>query len=197
MNIAAVTKFKQGDVYAALKRLGWTQSELARRAGINAGQVGDVLNLKHRPSLRVAEAIQVALAEAGEYIDIMTVWPESFPGFTKSVKVEQIRDVGDDGIRSLSERVDSHAALPFYPNDDDRRELEIALGGLSPKEQRIIQDRFYENKTLRGVGSEINLSADRVRQIECVALKKLRKKIESMRALGVAGAPITFKTNGN
>ena len=93
MRIAAITRFKQGTLWATLKKLGWSQNELSRRTGISASQIGCYINLKKKPSKEVADRIQAAFAEAGEAVDVMAIWPESFRGASKSIVIEQTRDV--------------------------------------------------------------------------------------------------------
>ena len=56
--------------------------------------------------------------------------------------------------------------------------IDEILKKLSPKEQKIIINRFgingSEPKTLEQLGLEMGFSKERIRQIECIALKKLR-----------------------
>ena len=58
--------------------------------------------------------------------------------------------------------------------------LDIALHALKDRERHIIQSRILsENpQTLEELGSELNISRERVRQIENTALKKLKKTLE-------------------
>ena len=48
--IAAVVKIKHGEIWKALETLGWSQTELARQADMQPTRVGDIVNLKRRPS---------------------------------------------------------------------------------------------------------------------------------------------------
>ena len=61
---------------------------------------------------------------------------------------------------------------------DDARNIEKLLEGLNPKEKVIIEGRFgfYGDgvDTLEAVGNKLGLTRERVRQIETVALRKLR-----------------------
>jgi transcriptional regulator with XRE-family HTH domain len=104
MNVAAITRFKQGDVFKAMHKLGWSQKELARRSGLSYGLVCDFLNMKRRPNEESANAIQRALAEENIYIDVTSVWPDSFKGFKKSPKVVQIQDVEPMQLEDLRQR---------------------------------------------------------------------------------------------
>ena len=44
---------------------------------------------------------------------------------------------------------------------------------LEPKYRKVIQDRFFKQKTLEKIGKKLNITRERVRQIESEALKKL------------------------
>ncbi len=61
------------------------------------------------------------------------------------------------------------------------REVHKALQRLNEKENFIIKNRIMSDEplTLQDIGNRLNLSRERVRQIESEALKKLRKEIGS------------------
>ena len=80
MKVSAITKFKQGDLWGAIKRLGWSQSRLAKEAGLDDGLVGKYINLLKKPTAEIANKIQIALAKHGEYLDVFAIWPENFKG---------------------------------------------------------------------------------------------------------------------
>ena len=50
MRIAAVVKIKHGAIWQALQKLGWNQSELARQLNMHPTRVGEIINLKRRPT---------------------------------------------------------------------------------------------------------------------------------------------------
>ena len=58
MKITAITRYKHGELYAILQRIGWTQSELARQTNLRIGTIGDIINLVKRPTVEQADAIQ-------------------------------------------------------------------------------------------------------------------------------------------
>ena len=74
-----------------------------------------------------------------------------------------------------------------YASPDDKTKLTMLqtqinriLQDLSPKERNIIINRFgingEEPKTLEQLGKNMGFSKERIRQIECLALKKLRNR---------------------
>ncbi|CUH66018.1 RNA polymerase sigma-32 factor [Thalassovita gelatinovora] len=58
--------------------------------------------------------------------------------------------------------------------------LVAAIGSLNEREQFIIRERKLRDqpRTLESLGVELNLSKERVRQLEAAALKKMKKRLE-------------------
>jgi RNA polymerase sigma factor (sigma-70 family) len=52
--------------------------------------------------------------------------------------------------------------------------LECALNDLTPRQRQVLDLRYNESMTLEEAGAELNLSRERIRQIEEKALKRLR-----------------------
>jgi RNA polymerase sigma-32 factor len=59
--------------------------------------------------------------------------------------------------------------------------INTAMEALSPREKYIVSQRkmLDDARTLEDIGRELKLSKERVRQIEAVALEKLRKRLEN------------------
>ena len=70
------------------------------------------------------------------------------------------------------------------------------LDALKPRERRVICSRFglldEEEQTLEAIGRELQCTKERVRQIQVVALQKLRRHIENEQAKGEPYATITI-----
>ncbi len=58
--------------------------------------------------------------------------------------------------------------------DEMGNKIEYIFKRLPENMQSAIKLRFYEGKTLEGAGKSLNLSRERIRQLECMALEKLR-----------------------
>ena len=91
------------------------------------------------------------------------------------------RPVGDDGEAALQDFVeDESAADPFNHAAEvlRRRHIDRALEILDPDERRVVILRYgldgSESRTLSEVGKFLNLTRERIRQIEGRALSKLR-----------------------
>lgn len=67
----------------------------------------------------------------------------------------------------------------FLNKDIENAGLDISLNEslqtIPPRESQVLYKKFVEGKTLEEIGNEINRSRERIRQIESVALRRLRK----------------------
>jgi RNA polymerase primary sigma factor len=95
--------------------------------------------------------------------------------------------VGDDESNSLKDIVaDDKQTSPYRELEDKtvRDMLEKMIDTLDAREQNILRKRFGydggEGLTLEEIGQEYGVTRERIRQIEAVALKKLRRMIEKL-----------------
>lgn len=177
MKIAAITRFKHGALWQALKKLGWSQSELARRCNFNASRMGRIINLLERPTQKLADTIQKVLAEEGIYIDPITEWPETFRGLPIRVCIEQTREV---------DVLELEAAQVFYDQLADRQQNDWAsdvirplLGALNDRERSVIDQRFGlagEPKTAEQLARKYGVRRQQIYNIEAKALRKLQRQ---------------------
>jgi RNA polymerase primary sigma factor len=89
--------------------------------------------------------------------------------------------VGNDGNSELRDLIaDDEAGTPMDSviGEDLSKSVRRALETLNPREQRIIRMRFgigeKESHTLAEIGREFGLSRERIRQLQALALRKLR-----------------------
>jgi len=89
--------------------------------------------------------------------------------------------VGNDGNSELRDLIaDDEAGTPMDSviGEDLSKSVMRALETLNPREQRIIRMRFgigeKESHTLAEIGREFGLSRERIRQLQALALRKLR-----------------------
>jgi RNA polymerase sigma factor (sigma-70 family) len=76
--------------------------------------------------------------------------------------LEELSDVGVDTLDNLSVNSDMKKLLTKY------------LVKLNAREERVIRERFFNNKTLEQVGQTYSVTRDRIRQIEAKGLRKLK-----------------------
>jgi len=101
--------------------------------------------------------------------------------------------LGDDDSSRVGDVIaDERASTPYEDlegktNADLVREV---IGILDPREVTILRYRFGLDgggeKTLEEVGEKFGVTRERIRQIQNVALRKLRRKIEKLEAITVA-----------
>ena len=91
--------------------------------------------------------------------------------------------VGEDGESLLGDFIPDirkESSEAFLHRMSLRSELLDIIQELRPKEQRVINERFgldgQGTKTLEEIGTEMNVTRERIRQIEAKALKKLQKR---------------------
>jgi RNA polymerase primary sigma factor len=97
--------------------------------------------------------------------------------------------IGDEESNSFAEVVeDENAATPYEDLEDKTvvNMLRDMVGHLDEREATILRYRFGldggSEKTLEEVGEKFGVTRERVRQIQNLALKKLRKMIEKLEA---------------
>ncbi len=95
--------------------------------------------------------------------------------------------VGDNQDTQLSDLLESDGQTPddFATQKSLKRDLSVLLSDLTPQQQRVLSLRFGledgKNMTLAKIGAILEISRERVRQIEREALTKLRKRRGDMR----------------
>jgi len=120
-------------------------------------------------------------AELAEHLQI----PEREVGALLNLVVEPVSlasPIGSDGDAELADvMADEVSPTPFDVVADSMlgRELEKLMSHLAERERRILSLRYGldrgEPRTLDEVGAEMNLTRERIRQIERTALAKLRR----------------------
>ena len=95
--------------------------------------------------------------------------------------------IGDDDSNNFSEVVEDERAVDPYHELEDKtvvNMLQDMVKHLNEREATILQYRFGldggTEKTLEEVGAKFNVTRERVRQIQNLALRKLRKMIERL-----------------
>lgn len=150
-------------------RLPQKQANLLYRIG--KAQASLTVELERRPSVQeIAESLDV------EEEDVTTLLQVSDENISLSAMIDEEHEfhLGDkleqDSIPS-ADVVLLRNTLKGY--------LKAALGELDEKEARVIRARFgldgHEPRTLKEIGETMDLSRERIRQIEAQALKKLNR----------------------
>ncbi len=132
--------------------------------------------LDHEPSAEeIAEMLDTPLEEVRKIL-----------GLNDKVTSVDVPMGYEEGKSLLDTLADENSVNPAtqLTDEDMRMHIESFLDRLSANQQEVIARRFglrgYEKTTLEEVGKEINLTRERVRQIQVEALKALRGHLEGI-----------------
>jgi hypothetical protein len=188
MKVALVARVKQGDLWEALQKRGWSQRQGAEFLGIDQSRFGDMINLRKIPQM--TPELEVKLYElTGKTSE--ELFPEEFRAkeflegqrvFTAFGACTPDQLVGA-GVQCLPARsIDDTLAL--------RSELSGILGKLTTREREVVIRRFGLNGepplTLEDTAEELEVTRERVRQVEIRAKKKLRHIGTDLKERGLA-----------
>ena len=110
-------------------------------------------------------------------------WRESATVGTTSLEAPLGTDPDAGCVADLV--ADDNAEMPWngVSQETNAELIRQLVGTLNSREQRILQERFAldggEPRTLEEIGVDFGLTRERIRQLEAVALKKLRDRIET------------------
>jgi RNA polymerase sigma-32 factor len=149
-----------------------TQAKLEREAR-DRGEVLDAATLR----VLVAQDLGVTLAE-------VAMMEARLQGSDASLNAPQASDAeGREWIELIPDDAPQPEAIVAAAHDGRRIRdgLGRALADLSPRERRIVAARQLVDRplTLERLGSELGVSKERVRQIECGAYAKLRAALSA------------------
>ena len=175
----------------------WWIRQSIKRALSNQGKtirlpvhLGDKILKMRRVALQMSEELgrEPTDDELGEEIGIAS-------GKVSQLKTASIRPasldapIGDDDLTEFGESVaDEEARTPFelLRDKDLHNEVDGLLEELDDREKKIISQRFGfdggERKTLQQIGNKLGVSRERIRQLENVALVKLRRALSQKEA---------------
>ena len=147
-----------------LNKIKRVQRELSQKLGRNATVA------------EIAEALELETSQVREYLT-MSRQPISL----------DVR-IGDNQDTELQELLEDEKASPedFTVRESLRQDIRTLLAELTPQQQEVITLRYGLNDgnelSLAKVGNRLNISRERVRQLEQQALKHLRRRKANVRA---------------
>ncbi len=126
-----------------------TDAEIANRMGITEDKINEIRQISQEPT-----SLETPIGEDGD------------SQFYDFVEDENAESPTDAVVQSML-----------------KEQLLAVIDTLTPREQKVIRLRYglddAHPRTLEEVGKEFNVTRERIRQIECKALKKLRNPIRS------------------
>lgn len=158
------------------------------------------------------QSADVSLSEADRYLVILIRRQLKHGDEIDCAQLmEKIRATTEDRVESVisalvpAKRLDSQSYADgesigqrFYSADDELQDAELirkdslqaierVMQSLPAREQHVVYGRYFAERSLGSVGSDLGLTKERVRQIEAMALAKIRKKLR------IAGAADLIK----
>lgn len=174
-------KIKNGPLLRALRNSKFkTAKALADAAGCTYQVLIDYLALRRAPIGRRGQWSENAILIAGALkLPPDCLWPEQH--LEKALKRARGEvEMSADEIKQIVAPEESRNAEQMLIENQEGRILhELLARRLSPREERVIRQRFGfdgEPKTLEEVAQEQGVNKERIRQIEARAIRRLRGK---------------------
>lgn len=178
----------------ARRAKGWTQKGLSQLAGIATSYLGLIETLRAIPSQQVMDEICSALGLSQDYL-----FPQSLiEAIREGLFGHRVAELEEKQIIRLTEGrragllppgLTKDEALEALERDVDneilKKNISDILETLEPRQKEVLELRFGlkdgHSLTLEEVGRELNVTQERIRQIEARALRKLRHPSRSRR----------------
>lgn len=185
MKIAITAKLQNGALVELLHEKGWTQTDLARACEVTPSVVSLWMAMRAMPkSAAVRARIEQGTGRLCE--DLFPPELEQMPRADVPRTVTVIRDMNAEQILTTARRL-ALAQPEDYVFARERQDILQATidQALSPLQAQVLERRWglhgTEPETYEAIGIRFHVSRERVRQIELVALRKLRHPSYSQR----------------
>jgi len=192
--ITTQIKFKNGMLFEAMQKAKCkNQRDFARYLGVSQTEIGRMLNFKWNPInisiLRTKKKwmeIEKKICELTGYL-LEDIFPKELVQADLARKKNVINITNQVDLELLSSKNINLLTTPT-PEDEamekeDESILENALSSLTIRERKVIKlgFGFHDGKewSFKEIAKVYNLSSERIREINCKALKKLRHPIIS------------------
>jgi RNA polymerase sigma factor (sigma-70 family) len=156
----------------AIREMGWTRVKCAEALGLSLGQLYGYLSLKAYPRQEVRERFMFALGVSDEVL-----FPDELKDTRLTRQPEPISFSREEAVAlGLVGSHDPHEVALDGALSDDIRQV---LATLRDREAQVLMLRFglepgTESLTLEETGRVLDVTRERIRQIEAKALRKLR-----------------------
>lgn len=157
----------------AIREMGWTRIQCAEALGLSLGQLYGYLSLKAYPRQEVRERFMLVLGVSDEVL-----FPDELKDTRLTRQPEPISFSREEAVAlGMVSGHDPHeVALDGARHADIRR----VLATLKDREVQVLTLRLgldpgTESLTLQETGRVLDVTGERIRQIEAKALRKLRR----------------------
>ena len=192
-DIRVVMNFKNNLIMALMEKAGYkTVADLSRATDIPQTELGLFINMKRLPTLKDGEW-RPAIVKLADFFKCLP--GDLFSEFQQENVLEKNRthaEVHYGEIQAMLAVQNAGLLDPVVSSEktEMRTILEQAISTLSPLHQRVLRARFGlggPEMTLEEVGKSMDLTKERVRQIEAKALRHMRHPSRSDRLRDFVG----------
>ncbi len=180
--ISLSIKPKNGTIYDYMKKNGLSIKEFAGILGVGYSYLNGVINFKYVPKTDKGPSTNKLLDYFG------CSFQEMFPStklklisgekvITKEIPIEKLISYEETDEKLLG-YVPKHICLDFEDNKFQTI-IKKLTSILTKREEEVLICRYYKNKTLTETAKKLNISRERVRQIELKFIRKLRNPSNS------------------
>lgn len=176
-------KVKNGRFLQTMRELGYGSiPKLSKACGIGYTTLLDMANIKS-PALSANGEIRPSVVELMEFFgcQLTDIYPEKHL-YEAMEKNTFIADVSAADIGMICGGA-SHTSDPLElleqeeSFEDNLSEFLDHLGvHMTIRERRVLESRYGDNKSLTECAEELGVSRERIRQIECKGLRRLRRR---------------------
>jgi predicted DNA-binding protein YlxM (UPF0122 family) len=185
MRVAALTRFKHGMLYELLKDLGWSQKKFSIETGIGYQTINNICNMTIRPNEAQMSQIEIALGKAGKLVDMQRLFPPSYIGFKRALRVVQVADVEPwqlEAFRQHQTRLLEDAQPPLPPEMIDTEDklaqimklLEGTEHGLTDRERDVIHSHTFKDERFDEIAERYKLSRQAIHNAYWAGIAKIR-----------------------
>ncbi len=174
-------KVRNNKLMKAIKLAGFkTLIEFSIKSEVSIACIYNYINLK-RPAMINGNFAKAVIKMANTLnVNPFDLFPFKFIDNCISKNIIE-KEFDEEQVDNLISNKETNPEVLMLVNERDKI-LKDLFKFLTPREERVIRLRFgldnSEAKELSEIGEELNLSRERVRQIEGRALDKLRKRIK-------------------
>lgn len=177
-DLRLIIQIRNNHLYKFRTERGWTQRDMANAAGVRESEYGEIERLIKYPTKR-DDAWSEAALRLSSLVGIIpeVLFPEAFSHIEKTkiereVSAEQVVAAITEGQKLLANPIE------LIAEKEKNIALEEALETLTERERLVLRLRFGletgHEVFLKDIGSTLGICAERVREIEAKALRKLR-----------------------
>lgn len=164
----------RGAILDSLRELDWSPRELRRKAR----QIEDVAVKLSQELARAATDLEIAERMGMPLADFHKLLSE-IGGLDMAIFPAE-RDEGDEALLEQVPDSDANSPLAFSIASEQRQSLVRAIEELPPNERQVLALYYFEELTMKEVGTALGVGESRVSQIHSMAVVRLRGRMSQI-----------------